>query len=124
MYLACEGDQMVLAETEDLNVLDDDQLVVIFVKDGAVNDVSQVLLVTLCEVHHGFCIAFRSAMETFSFGILADAFKECTDGARQLFLASGRLFGRGFESFARASTCVLVRNLKAESRRSQAYWAS
>lgn len=74
----------MLAKTEDFNVLYNDKLVVVLVEDCAINNVSQVLLVALGEVHHGLCITHGCAMETFSFRVLSDAFEKCTDCSREL----------------------------------------
>jgi hypothetical protein len=65
-HLSGKRNQVMLAETENLNVLHDDELIVIFVEDGAVNNVSQVLLVAFGKVHHSFCITFGGAPESFS----------------------------------------------------------
>ncbi len=58
MHFPDERYHVVLAQTEYLNVLDDDELVVVLVEDCAVNEVSHVLFVALGEVHQGFGVAF------------------------------------------------------------------
>lgn len=40
---------MMLAETEDLDVLHNNQLVVTLMEDSTIHNVSNVLLVSLCE---------------------------------------------------------------------------
>lgn len=44
-YLPSEWDKVVLAERVDLNVFDDHKLVVVFVEDGAIYNLAQILLV-------------------------------------------------------------------------------
>lgn len=39
-HLAGEGHQVMLAKTEDFNVLDNDKLIVVFVEDSAIHDIS------------------------------------------------------------------------------------
>jgi hypothetical protein len=108
-HLSGEGDQMVLAKTENLNVLYDDELVVIFVEDSAVNNVPQVLLVALGKVHHSFCITLRSTMETLSFRVFSNTLEQSTDCSGELFLTGCGLFGGRFESLACASAYTRVR---------------
>ena len=108
-HLSGEGDQMVLAKTEDLNVLYDNELIVILVEDSAVDNVPQVLLVALGKVHHSFCITLRGTVKTLSFWVLADTLEQSTDCSGELLLTGCGLFGGGFESLACASTCRRVR---------------
>jgi len=88
-HLSGKRHQVVLAETEDLNVLYNDQLVVVLVKDGAVDYVPEILFVAFCEEHHCFCVSLRSAMQTLSVGVFTDAFEKSSNRARQ-FLKSLR----------------------------------
>jgi hypothetical protein len=48
-YLSGKGDEMMLAQREDLNVLDNHELVVILVEDGTIHNVAQILFVALCK---------------------------------------------------------------------------
>jgi hypothetical protein len=100
---------MMLAQTEDLDILYDDKLIVVFVKDGTINNVSQILLVTFGKVHHGFRITFGRAMETFSFRIFSNTLEQGTDCSGELFLAGCGLFGGRLESLACASAYRRVR---------------
>jgi uncharacterized protein (DUF1684 family) len=93
----------MLAETEDLDILYDDKLIVVFVKDGTINNVSQVLLVAFGKVHHGFRITLGRAMKTLSFRVFSDTLEQGTDCSGELFLAGCSLFGGGIESLACAS---------------------
>lgn len=83
-HLSGKRDQVMLAKTEDLNVLDNNELIVILVEDSAINNVPQVLLVALGEVHHSFCITFGGTVKTFSFRVLSDAFEQSADCSREL----------------------------------------
>jgi hypothetical protein len=47
VYLAGKGDHVVFAQREEINVSDDDHLVVALVKDGVIDDRSQIFLVAL-----------------------------------------------------------------------------
>lgn len=74
----------MFAETENLNVLYDDKLVVILVEDSAINNVPQILFVAFGEVHHSLCITLRRAMKAFSFWVFSDTFEQCTDCSGEL----------------------------------------
>lgn len=74
----------MLAETEDFDVLYDDEFVVIFVKDSAINNVPQILFVAFGEVHHSLCITLRRAVKALSFWVFSDAFEQCTDCSGEL----------------------------------------
>jgi hypothetical protein len=93
----------MLAETEDLDILYNDKLIVVFVKDGTINNVSQILLIAFGKVHHGFRITFGRAMKTLSLRILSDTLEQGADCAGELFLAGCGLFGGRIESLACAS---------------------
>jgi len=96
---------MVLTQTENFNILHDNQLIVIFMKDCPVNQIPDILLIPLREKHKRFRIPFGSFAETFAFGILADALKDCPDGSAELLEAFSR-FGRcGLETGACTNTC-------------------
>lgn len=75
----------MFAKTEDFDVLYDDELIVVFVEDSAINNVPQIFFVAFGEVHHSLCITLRRAMKAFSFWVFSDAFKQCTDCTRELF---------------------------------------
>lgn len=110
-YLSGKRDQMVLAKAKDFNVFDNDQLIVILMEHGAINNVSQVLLVTLGKVHHSFCVTLGRTVEPLPLGVLANAFEECANCSREFLLTSGSLFGGRFESLASASAYDMVRNM-------------
>lgn len=74
MYLTGERDEMVFAHGKDLDVLNDHHFVMVLGEDGVVDDDTQVVLVALREVEHGFGIAGWSVKETFARGVLADTF--------------------------------------------------
>lgn len=62
---------MMLAKRKDLNVLHNDELIVVLVKNCAIDDVKKILLVSLCEKQHGFRIALRSLEKTLAVGVFA-----------------------------------------------------
>lgn len=92
VHFARERDEVVLAHGEDLDVLDDDELVVVFGEDGVVDDRLQVFLVAFGEVEHGFCVARWRVEEALAVGVFTDAFEDRTDAAGRLvdWLVGGR----------------------------------
>lgn len=91
---------MVLALTKDLNVLDNDHLVVALLENGVVDNVANVLLVTLGEEEHGLGVASRGVEDTGPVGVFADAFKDGADGALELLKSRGGLLGALLKSLA------------------------
>jgi hypothetical protein len=89
-YLSCEWYHVVFAKRIDVNVLDNDQLIVILVEDSAVDQVPNILLVTLGEVKHGLGVSLGCLTKPFSLRILADAFENRADSSGQLLKS---LFG-------------------------------
>ena len=67
---------MVLAKRKELNVFHDYHPIVVFVKQGTVDDGAQVLFVTLCKEEHGLRIALWGIKQTLSVGVLAHAFQD------------------------------------------------
>ena len=80
-YLAGEWHHVVLTERKDLDVLDDDELVVVLVEDGAVDQVSDILFVPLCEEHQCLGISLRRLSQALSFRVFTDAFEDGFDCA-------------------------------------------
>ena len=74
----------MLAKREDLNVPHNDELVVVFVEDCAVDNVAQVLLVALGEEEQRLRISVWCVEETLAVGVFAQALQHGPDGARQL----------------------------------------
>ena len=66
---------MVLAKRRELNVSYDYQLVVIFVKHGAVHDGVQVLFVAFRKEEQCLCITLWCIKQTLSVGVLTYAFQ-------------------------------------------------
>jgi hypothetical protein len=66
---------MVLAKRRELNIFHDYQLVMIFVKHRAVHDGVQVLFVAFCKEEHCLRIALWCIKQTFSVGVLTNAFQ-------------------------------------------------
>lgn len=91
--LANERHQMVFAQAVNLDILHDYQLIMIFLEDRVVNDVSKVLFITLREEHHRLRVTLRGSMQALSLGILANAFQNRTNSTRQLFQACRGLLG-------------------------------
>lgn len=109
MHFAGEGDEVVLAHREDLDVLDDHELVVVFGEDGVVDDALEVLFVAFGEVEHGLCVARWSVQEALTVGVFADAFEDCADAAEGQLIGgckeSGEVEGtHAPESLSRRST--------------------
>jgi hypothetical protein len=101
-YLSREWHEVVFAQREDLDVLDNDKLVVVLVEDGAVHNLAQVLLVTLGEEEEGFRIAVGRVAEALAVGILANALENGAYGAGQLRQPLLLLLVRRFLPFAGA----------------------
>lgn len=103
VHLSGKGHEVVLAQAEDLNVLDNDHLVVALLEDGIVDNVADVLLVALGKVEHGLGVALGRVDDAGAVGVLADALENGADGGLHLLEALGGLVGVLFETFARAS---------------------
>lgn len=84
MHLAHKGNQMVLAKGEDLDVPHDDELVMVLVEDSTVDDVAQVLFVTLCEEEQRFRVALWCVEQPLTVGVFAQTLEHSPDSARQL----------------------------------------
>jgi hypothetical protein len=83
-YLSREWDQMMLAEGEDLNVLDDNELIVIFMEDGAIDNVSEVLLIALGKEEHSLGVPLGRLEDTLSVRIFTHTFENSPDSAGEL----------------------------------------
>ena len=84
MHLAVEGQHVVLAHREEVNVLHDDHLVVVFLEEGRVEHGVRVLGIATGENLHRLCQTHRRLQQSFTLGILA---QELYD----LFIMSGQL---------------------------------
>lgn len=96
VYLAGEWDHVVLAHGEHLDILYDDELVVTFVEDSFVDEVLDVLLVSLGEEEHGLCVAVWSGKETLTVWVLPQALEDSSHSTSQLLLAFQCLLRRLF----------------------------
>ena len=67
---------MVLAQGVELDVLDDDDLAALVLKDGAVNNGIGILVVAACVLDEGFGGAHGSLGQTFTVGVLTDEFDD------------------------------------------------
>lgn len=70
----------MLAQTEDIDIPDNDHLVVILGKDGVVDRIDQSLLVTFRHPQESLGVSFGSTFETLSIWVFADTFEDRTDG--------------------------------------------
>jgi hypothetical protein len=66
---------MMFAQREQLNILDNYQLIMVFVKDRPVHKVANVLLISFREEKYGFSVSLWCASQPFPFYILANAFE-------------------------------------------------
>lgn len=96
VYLAGEWDHVVLAHGEHLDILHDDELVVALVEDSFVDEVLNVLLVSLGEEEHSLCVAVWSGKETLTVWVLSQALKDSAHSTSQLLLAFQCLLWRLF----------------------------
>lgn len=65
---------MMLAQREDLDIFDDDELIMIFVEDSSIDQITDILLIAFSKVKHGSCIALRRPSQTFSVWIFSYTF--------------------------------------------------
>lgn len=84
MHFADKWNHVVFAEGENFNIFDDDQLIVVFVENCAINEVSHVLFITFGEKHKGFGITFGGMEEAFSGRIFANTLENRADSSRKL----------------------------------------
>ena len=73
----------MLAQREDFNILNNDKLIMIFVEDGSINQITDVLFVAFGKVKHGFCIALRRPSQTLSVWIFSYTFQDGRYGSFQ-----------------------------------------
>ena len=71
MHLAEEGQHVMLAEREDLDVLDDHHLVVVFVEERAAQDRRRILSVPLGQEGHRLLNPAWSGQQSVAAGVLA-----------------------------------------------------
>jgi len=69
VHLAHERYEVVFAEGEDFDVANDNELVVVFVKDGTVDQVTDVFFIAFGEVHESFGVAKGCFGQTLTVGI-------------------------------------------------------
>ena len=65
----------MLAQREDLDIFDNYELIMIFVEDGPIDQITDVLLIALCKVKHSFSTALRRPSQTLSVWIFSYAFQ-------------------------------------------------
>ncbi len=106
--LAEEGQQVVLAEGEEFDVLDDDHLVVVDVEEGGVEDGVDVHGVAAGEEGHGFFHALGGVEEAVAGGVFADA-------EEQFAVEILRAEGGGGERVRRRSVAHGVRPFSTDS---------
>jgi hypothetical protein len=94
-----EWKKMMLTEGIKLNVLDENDLARIRLKNGIVDDFVEVLSVPLREKFQGARRAIRSAPQTFSIQVLAKAIKQVAI----CIYESGKIFLRKAIALARES---------------------
>lgn len=92
----------MFAEREDLNVSDDHHLIVILVKNRIVDDVAQVLFVSLGKVEHRFRVPLWCSPQPFAIGIFTKALEYGAHGASKLLLVRCLFFLRRFHTLSRA----------------------
>lgn len=103
VHTAGERDEVVLAHGEDLDILHDNyffpsaqaslgccagaghtELVVVFLKNGIVDNLLKVLLIPLREVQHRLRIAQRRIAQTLTVGVLANTLQKCPDAGSEV----------------------------------------
>lgn len=96
--LAGEGDKVVLAEREDVDVTDDDHLLVVLGEDGVVDDINKTLLVSLRHPHERLRITLRSTEKALAVGVLADALKDSSESSGEHLKVLSLLLRRRLET--------------------------
>lgn len=76
---------MVFTEREHLNVFDNDQLVVIFMEDCTIDEISHIFFIAFGKEHQRLGITLGGLADPLPLRILADAFENSPDGTRQSF---------------------------------------
>lgn len=77
----------MFAQAEHFNILHNYQLVVILMKYSTIDNVPQILFIAFREEHHGFCVALRCAIKSFSIRVFADTLQHSSYGTRKLLQA-------------------------------------
>jgi hypothetical protein len=90
---------MVFAQAEDFNILHNHQLIMPLMEDCVVNNVSHILLVSLCKEQQSFGISVWCRKKAFAVGVLANAFENSADSAGELLLSREGLFRGFFQAF-------------------------
>lgn len=83
---------MVLAQREDVDILDNNQLIMVLMEDRTVHQVPDILLIALGEVKHSLGISQGSLAETLALRVLSNAFEDCPNGSRELLKSFFGLF--------------------------------
>jgi hypothetical protein len=73
-YLSGEGNEMVFAHAENLDILHNDHFIVPLMEDGVVHDILDILLVSLGEEQQCLGISGRGIEHPFPIGIFTDTF--------------------------------------------------
>ena len=66
----------MLAQRKDLNVSDNDKLIMVFVKDSSIDQITDVLLISFCKVKQSFCVALGRTSQTLSVWIFSYTFQD------------------------------------------------
>lgn len=91
-HFSGKGHQVVLAQRKYLNVSYNHQFVVVFMKDGSIDNIPQVLLVTFGEEEQRLCVPLGCVQQALAIRILAQTLEHCPYSARQLLQILGLLF--------------------------------
>lgn len=67
-----------------LNILDNNEFVVVLVENGAIDEVPDILFVTLGEIHHGLGVTLWCLPQSFSFWVFSNALEDCSYSACKL----------------------------------------
>ena len=94
----------MLAQRKNLNIFYNDELIMIFVKDSSIDQITDVLLIAFRKVEHGFCIALRRPSQTLSVWVLSYTFKDGRYSCFQLLQPFLRLLRCSFQTLSRPKT--------------------
>ena len=85
VHLAVEGQHVVLAHREEVDVFHDHHLIVGFLEEGVGEHLVRVLVVSACEHLHGLGHPERGFLESFAVGVL-------TQEAQDVIIMAGERF--------------------------------
>jgi hypothetical protein len=85
---------VVFTQRENFDILHNDQLVMVLVENGTIDQIPDILFVALGEVEHSLGITLRGFTETLTLWVFTNTLQNCSHGTGKL-LNSGFVLLRG-----------------------------